>query len=307
MRINNLISSTTSSGKKRASSEAFDEKQREGKTRSISKINRAENDSESIRTLFSCRKLVKLNLPRLNIPELLPKKDEKAMLDLHMLLKEHGFDVHHRPTLAFFAIGAQRDVQAASQCFFEFFKLARRWEIRYPDRIRIDQIVKEGWVEGFARHYDGTYGALVNFGNWNADDNSASYVVRELFCYYLKNLDFTILKKGITVVGNLRNLVWRSFAPFEMIKVCNYLSRCIPLKKKLLFVAPSFYATIALTLSNIVKSLMKNELYILTLEEAHELYPDVLLPPSLTPLTKTNERFTQLSADEQINFQILID
>jgi len=291
-------------GRKRTFIAAFDGQQTKVESRST---NLSENNG-SIRSLFSCTKAVRLNLPRLTVPKLLPKKDEQAMYDLHMLLKEYGFDVRDRPTLAFFTIGASRDVLEASHYFLEFYKFARTWEIRFPERICIDQLVNDGWVEGFALQYDGTCGALVNFGNWNADKNRASYVVRELLCYYLKFIDFSIVKKGITVVGNMRNLGWRSFAPFEMVKVNYHLSRCLPLKKKVIFVEPNWYASIALkNLSIVVKSLTENELHILTLDKAREFYPDLLLPPSLAPFEAGDERYKKLSVDEQINFQILID
>lgn len=299
-----IVSNTKRSSRKRTLYDAFGGKQTEVETKSTSL---SENDIGSIRSLFSYTK-VRLNLASLKVPKLLPKKDEKAMYELHMLLKVYGFDVHDRATLAFFAIGASRDVPAASQFFFEFYKFARTWEVRFPDRICIDQLVMDGWVECFAHQYDGTYGALVNFGKWDADNNRASYVVRELFCYYLKILDLSIVKKGITVVGNMKTLSWKSFAPFEMVKVNDYMSRCLPLKKKIFFVEPSWYASIALkTISIVYNSLAKNELHILTLNEAREFYPDLLLPPSSVPLEEADERFTKLSADQQMNFQLLID
>jgi len=259
-------------------------------------------------SMFSSLTKVRLNLPRLIIPEVLPKKDEKAMHDLHVLLKGRGFEVNDGPTLAFFAVGAQHDTQAAALFFQEFYKLARTWEIKFPECTRMDQMAKDCCVEGFARHHDGTYGGLLNFGRWNVENNLALNVVREFFCYHLNVVDFSHLKRGVTVVANMRNLEWRRFAPIEIAKTSSYLSKCIPIKiRKFLFVEPSFYASVALKFTSIIPSCFKSVAYVLSLDEAHNLYPDVLLPPSLTPITKGNERFTQLSVDEQVKFQILIE
>lgn len=322
-----VVVRTMGGGKKRKSTEAFDGEQGEELSRRPHRIEREKiactlvcpdstNEANTmgwtaghtIRSISPAGKRVRLNLPRLMIPELIPKKDEEAMLDLHVLLKAHGFEVYDRPTLAFFAIGAKHDIQAALLFFQEFYKLAQTQEIRFPDHMRMAQMEADGFLEGFARHHDGTYGGLLNPGRWNVENNQALNVVRELLCYHLHIVDFSLLKNGATVVANLRQLSWRRTAPFEMAKVVNLMYKSIPVGiNKFLLLEPNFYAQVALNLSSLVASSVVSVSHIVSLEEAREACPDIILPPSLTPITKESDRFTKLSTDEQINFQILID
>jgi len=118
-----------------------------------------------LRCLSNPLKKVKVYLPKLKLPEFLPEKDEKAMVDLHQLLRGYGFEIMDRRTLAFFAIGKQHNVQAAAQCFQEFYKLVSTLQFRSPDLCRIKQLVADGVIEGFACQSDGNAGVMMRPGN----------------------------------------------------------------------------------------------------------------------------------------------
>ena len=117
--------------KKRNISEAFEDEQIEGEVNLMPKRRNQFGEVFSevkdfhvshqpvLNDLFTTRIRVRFNFRRLIIPDVLQQKDEKAMLDLHMLLKEREFEVHDRPTLAFFAIGARHNVLVAASCFEE--------------------------------------------------------------------------------------------------------------------------------------------------------------------------------------------
>jgi len=258
--------------------------------------------------IFSLGKRIRFNLPKFTLPVPLSKKDEKAMGDLHLLLRDLGFEVHDRPTLAFFAIGAQHEVVDAAQYFKEFYNFARTWEMRFPDRSLVDQITNHGPVEGVACHNDGTFGCVIGYERWKGDNHDAKYMAREIFCHYLNIIDLPLLRKGNTVVANMRNLSWRKFMPIELSKMSSYLKRCLPFgKKTFLFVEPNFYASVAFNLVSVMASLTGNNIHVLSLEQTRNLFPDVILPPSLTPIRQCGDRLTKLSVDEQINFRILID
>ena len=80
------------------------------------------------------------------------------MFHLSKHLRVHGFEVCDRPTLAFFAIGKQLNVQAAVECFLEFYKLADTLHFRFPDINQIEQLVADGFIEGIGCQSDGTMG-----------------------------------------------------------------------------------------------------------------------------------------------------
>ena len=197
------------------------------------------------RLICPCQK-VKVHLPKLKLPVLLLQKDEKAMIDLSLLLRDHGFEVIDRPTLAFFAIGKQHDVVAAAHCFVEFYKLANSIEFRFPDLSRMEQMAADGLVEGFGRQPEGTAGMMVSTGNWNAENNLGLYVAREMLCHILYRADFPLLKKGLTNIGNMQELAWRNFSPFELTKLDSHMTKCNPIfVKKLFLLESNYYASVA--------------------------------------------------------------
>merc|ERR1719317_1158010 len=114
-------------GRKRNISEAFDSKEIEGEAKERHEFEMDKTQQSTVKCsdvshqpvfkdynssdisptyfdFFSAGKRVRFNLPKFIVPGVLPKNDEKAMFDLRVLLKEHGFEVYDRPTLAFFAI-----------------------------------------------------------------------------------------------------------------------------------------------------------------------------------------------------------
>lgn len=250
-------------------------------------------------------KRIRVNLPNLNVPPILPIQDEKCMNDLHLLLRAYGFQVLDRKTLAYFALGNKNNVPAAAIYFCEFYKFASTAEMRFPNRAKM----VDGVTEGAARHGDGTLGLYFTARNWNSDNTLASYVAREALCYFLKLVDFPILCAGFTYAVNMSSVTWRAFVPFEMAKAANYSATCIPLEpKRILFIQPTFYASVALSLFFTMISVRISKVaYVVTLDEVRSKFPYLRLPPSLVSSTRECRSLTRLSIDEQINFQFLID
>jgi len=150
--------------------------------------------------------LIKLNLPNLDIPELLLRPEEKAIEDLRTLLRYVGYEVRDRKTLAYFTIGKKLDIQAAAQCFLNFYDLVNHDDFKSPNREKIEQMEKVCFIEGFAQHQDGTYGALVNSANWNCAVHQATYLSREWLCYLFNLVDIKLLRIGLTNVINAKDV-----------------------------------------------------------------------------------------------------
>jgi len=251
---------------------------------------------------------VKVYLPKLKLPESLPRKDWKAMIDLSKHLREHGFEVCDRPTLAFFAIGMQLDVQAALECFLEFYKLAATLHFRFPDISQIEQLVANGLVEGIACHSDGTTGLFIRPANhqWEIP---AIYIVREMLCHILRMVEFSVLKNGATKIANMRDVCWRNFAPYEIAKIVKMITKCNPIfQKRIIFADSSWYISVGYNvILKMLPTTFTDVLQILSLSELCEKYPDLLLPPSLSPSTSENVGFCHLSVEEQMAIQVLVD
>jgi len=148
---------------------------------------------------------VRLNLPKLVIPEQLPQTEEIAIRNLHALLRYNNFVVLHWPTLAFFVLGAELNVRAAGQFFVNFHNLSKPEEFKSPNRERMEAIEADGLIEGFSWHKDGTFGPLINLRKWNVRNHTAAYVVREALRYIFNMVDLTHLRGGLTTVCNMRN------------------------------------------------------------------------------------------------------
>jgi len=231
------------------------------------------------------------------------------MLDLQRLLRGHGFEITDGPTLALFAIGKQHNVQAAVQCFLEFYKFASSVECRFPDLRRVEQLCEDGYVEGFACHSDGTAGITINVGNWNVHSDPVMYIVREMLCHLFHMANFSHLKNGLTEIANMRDLGWRSFAPFEIAKLGSYVTKCTPIFwKRLLIIDANYYASIAFSVVfKMLPNPMRDVFYVSSSIEIAEKFPNLLLPPSLTPSTKEKAGFCRLSVEEQMSIQLMVD
>jgi len=253
-------------------------------------------------------KKVKVYLPKLKLPESLNEKDEKAMVDLQILLRGYGFDVTDRPTLAFFALGKQLNIWAAVNCFKEFYTLASTLLFRFPDLSHVEQLVADRLIEGFASQSDGTAGLCIKPSQYHGDP-PAMYVVREMLCHILHMTEFSLLKKGTTEIANMRDLAWRNFFPLIVAEIGNCMKKCNPIfKTKILMVDSNWYATVAYkVLYEIMPSSFTDFLQILSLREARDKFPSITLPPSLSSSTSSNIGFCHLSVDDQISFQLMID
>jgi len=253
-------------------------------------------------------KKVKVYLPKLKLPESLNEKDEKAMVDLQILLRGHGFDVTDRPTLAFFALGKQLNIWAAANCFKEFYKLASTLLFRFPDLSHVERLVADRVVEGFASQSDGTAGLCLKPSQYNGDP-PAMYVVREMLCHILHMTEFSLLKKGTTEIANMRELAWRNFFPFIVAEIGSCMKKCNPIfKTKVLMVDANWYATVAYkVLYEILPESFTDFFQIMSLREARDKFPNITLPPSLSLSTSGNIGCCHLSVDDQISFQLMID
>jgi hypothetical protein len=148
---------------------------------------------------------IRLNLPKLVIPTVLPWKEEVAMRNLQGLLQYNNFIVVDRATLAFFAIGTGCDIRAAAQCFVNFHNFANTVKYKSPNRSQMEAMEVDGLIEGFARHEDGTFGPLINLQQWNVVNHTAAYIVKEFLCYIYNMVDLPRLRSGIVAVFNARN------------------------------------------------------------------------------------------------------
>jgi len=253
-------------------------------------------------------KSVKLNLPELFVPVRLVQPEEDALCNLRNLLRHHGFDVRDRPTLAFFLIGKKWAVQSAAKCFQKFYKLVNTPEFTSPNRSKLEQMEIDGLFEGFAWNGDGTFGSLVNLGKWNVSHHTAPYITREMLCYVLQMVDVGLLRAGITILINARNLTWRKFAPFEMAKTGFLASYCLPIPMRRKYVIDlGIYGRVA---QHVLKPILINrgpraETVTLSLEQARSRFPELTLPESLSG-RKNNPFVLRLSVDEQMNFKLLL-
>jgi len=253
-------------------------------------------------------KSVKLNLPELFIPVRLVQPEEDALCNLRNLLRHHGFDVRDRPTLAFFLIGKKYAVQLAAKCFQKFYKLVNTPEFTSPNRSKLEQMEIDGLLEGFAWNRDGTFGSLVYAGKWNVSHHTAQYITREMLCYVLKMVDLGLLRAGMTILVNARNLTWRKFAPFEMAKAGFLANNCLPFPTRKKYVIDlGIYGRIA---QHVLKPLLihcglRAETVTLSLEQFRSRFPELTLPESLSG-RKNSPFIKRLSVDEQMNFKFLL-
>jgi len=251
---------------------------------------------------------VRLNLPKLVIPEILLQFEEIAIRNLYALLRHNNFIVQDRPSLAFFALGAELDVRAAAQFFVNFVSLANTEEFKSPSRERMEAIEADGFIEGFAWHKDGTFGPLVNLQKWNIRNHTAAYIVREGLCYVFNMVDLARLRRGITAVFNAQNFNWRAFAPFEKAKTIAMWRSVMPLQmRKRLYIDPGCYFLIANSVMRpLLPDIVNKKTVMLLLNEVRHTYPLVVLSRSLTGMTN-NKYIMRLSADKQLYFRFFLN
>lgn len=253
----------------------------------------------SVRTSNPVR--TKLNLPNLIIPARLQQREEDSIINLRVLLKNIGFDVVHRATLAFFAIGSQLDIRKAAKHFVNLHNLSKTVEFKCPRREVLQSMENYGLVEGFARHRDGTFGPLVHGAKYNLQSHQAAYIAREALCYILSMVDLSLIRNGLTSVTNARNLSWRVFAPFEVIKYRKIMTSCCPIRFQARFIIdPGMYGMLAHRVSK--KLLHRDSAKVTCLLSADEVrlgYPHIVLPESITGLS-SNKLIKHLSVDEQL-------
>jgi len=248
--------------------------------------------------------IVRMNFPNLTVPDQMFFPYEKALYDLHLSLRDEGFNVTDRTTLAFFALGKELNIPAAAQCFLHIYQLLNSAEFQFPNRSLMEQTMKDTFVEGFARHHDGTFGALLNLKNWNVAEHVIPYLFREVLCYIFNMVDYTLLRGGLTNVMNGRNITWRSFAPFEQAKAMKLWRKCCPMTVRRNFLVDlGTYGKIAHSVLSSLASI--NNLSVLSIDDARCKYPDVVLPKSLTGLT--SEHIENLTCDEQMSFHFFLD
>jgi hypothetical protein len=251
---------------------------------------------------------VRLNLPKLLIPNVLPDIEEVAITNLQAVLLYNNFVILDRTTLAFFAIGMELDVRAAAQCFVNFYNLANCAEFKSPCRVRMEAMEEDGLIEGFAWHKDGTFGPLVNIQKWNVANHTAAYIVRESLCYTFHMVDLSHLRMGTTEVFNVRNLTWRTFAPFEIAKITAMLKGVLPVQfRKRIYIDPGWYFLVAdSVLSPLLPDSVNKSTAVLSIDDVRHAYPLVELPKSLTGMTD-NTQIVQLSTERQLDFRFFLD
>jgi len=248
---------------------------------------------------------VRLNLPNLVIPPRLMQTDEDAMRNLHLLLKWIGFEVSDRPTLAFFAIGSDYDIHKAAQRLLHFYKLANTKVFKDPDRKIVESMEGNDFIEGFALHEDGTFGPLSQGEKLWTRNNPTIYYPREVLCYICSMVDLGLVRNGMFMVCNARNITWRNFKAYEIIKFRKMLKPCVPLKTRgRLAIDPVMYVRLA---RKVLEPMFKDNLTILlSLDEARRRYPHIVLPTSITGLAE-NKLIKRLSANEQLAFNFFIE
>jgi len=249
-------------------------------------------------------KSVRMNFPNLVIPDEMIFPYEKALKDLQILLRDKGFEVIDRTTLSFFALGKELDVWAAAQCFIYIYQLLITAEFNRPNRALMEQMAEDDFVEGFARHHDGTFGALFKLRNWNIAKHFTAYLFREVLCYIFNMVDYTLLRGGLTHIINARDFTWRSFAPFEQARAIMLWRKCCPMALRRNFLVDlGTYGSIAHSVLNPLASMSK--FIVLSTDDVRDIYPDVVLSKSLTGMD--SERIKYLTCDEQIAFRFFLD
>jgi len=253
-------------------------------------------------------KKIRMNFSNLLIPERLPGLEESSLRELQSLLIEHGYEIHDRATLAFFAIGKSLDVQSAAECFLRIHNLVVNNKVfTSPDRVRMQHMKSNGFVEGFANHYDGSFGWLLKVAGWNCAYHDSAYVFRELLCYIFKLINLPFLRQGFTIVINCRDLTWRCFAPYEKANcIASWYHLPMKLRTRYLIDLGSYGRIAHKVLSTLLPSSVMKSTVVLPLNLVRERYPDIVLPPSLTRST-INNRIEKLSVDEQFNFRFFVD
>lgn len=251
---------------------------------------------------------VRLNLPKLEVPNLMMWPEEQGMRDLQGLLLDIGYEVHDRGTLAFFAIGGGLNVRSAARYFINFYKLLNTEEFKSPNRARMDRIESDILIEGFTQHGDGTFGPLLNLQKWNVLNHTVQYICRELVCYLFSMVDLSLLRQGITEVINAQNMTKKSFAPYQKAKIQNTMSSCVPLQWKGRFmINPCVYATLVYrVVKPLLASRIKNFTLLLSLDEFREKYPHLVLPPSVFE-PENSTCIKHLSVDEQLDFKFFLE
>merc|ERR1719245_292892 len=226
-------------------------------------------------------KSIRMNFPNLQIPDQMFFPYEKAINELQMLLRENGYLVFDRTTLAFFAIGKDLHITTAAKCLINVYQLLNTIEFKKPDRARVEQMEKDKLIEGFARHGDGTFGPCWKLSNWGAWDYMTTYLLRKVLCYIFNMVDFTLLRGGLTHIINARDFTWRSFAPFEKARAAILWRKCCPLPiRKRFLIDLGTYGRIAHGVLEPIASIGK--MTVISSTELRHRYPDVVLPRSLT-------------------------
>jgi len=251
---------------------------------------------------------VRFNLPNFVIAPRLLQPEEDAIYDLSLLLKYIGFEVSDRATLAFFAIGSEFRIKKAAQHFVKFHKLANTVEFKCPNREIIESMEGNSCIEGFAVNRDGSFGSLCRADKFGIHGSATNYYVREGMCYILSMVNLELIRSGsgFTSVVNLRNLNWKNFKPFEIVKLFQLFNTCVPIRyRERLMVDPGYYARLA---HRIGKEMIpkENVTILLSFDEVRRQYPHLVLPKSLTGLAE-NKLIKHLSADDQLHFKFLIE
>merc|ERR1719317_1327452 len=134
---------------------------------------------------------------------------------------------------------------------------------------------------------DGTFGGLYCAEKWDAHISSSKYAIRFAICHFLHMADLALTRAGLTGITNLRGLYWRKYEPFAWSKILKVFDTCLPFQvTKLLAIDADYYASVALkTFIPLMPGSVRNRVHILSGDEAAKLFPDVLLPPSVTAST----------------------
>jgi len=249
---------------------------------------------------------IKLNLPNLAIPPRLLQPEENALTDLRILLKNIGFDVVDRATLAFFAIGSELDIPKAARRFVNIHRFLITVECKSPSREILESMQNSKLIEGFVRHQDGTFGTDVHVEKWDPHILTAPYIAREMFCYIFSMVDLSLIRNGMKSVINARNVSWRVFQPLEMAKLGKI---CINLPLTLrgrYMIDAGVYGRLAHKVCKPLLVVAGKVTVLLSEEEFRVGYPHLVLPESITGLSD-NKLIKHLSVEEQFKMKLLLE